>query len=130
VPLDQDIQDVPVLIYCPPQIVMLALDCQKYLVEMSLVAGLGTAAMELIGIVLAKLTAPLANRLVGDGDSTFQEYLFDVAKAQAEPKIQPHRMADDLDRKAVILIGCRNRRCVHAETLTYGVELNKLTMPL
>ena len=63
--LHQDIQHVPVLIHCPPQIVMLALDRQKHLIHMPLVAGPGTAATELIGILLAKLAAPLADRLIG-----------------------------------------------------------------
>jgi hypothetical protein len=68
-----------------------------------------------------KLPAPLATRGVGEDDSAFPEYLFDVAKAEAEPKVQPHRVADDLDRKAVILICCGEGWCVHAVTLTHCV---------
>ena len=30
----------------------------------------------------------------------------DITKVQAEPKVQPHRVADDLDRKPVIVILC------------------------
>src|SRR5262245_23200748 len=99
----------------------LALDRQKHFVEMPLVTGPRPSTTELIGIFLAKLTAPLANRVVGDDDSAFQEYLVDVAKAQAEPEVQPHGVADDLDRKAMILIFCGNERCVHAVTLTHWV---------
>jgi hypothetical protein len=42
--LHQDIQHVPVSIDGPPQIVMLALDRQKHLIEVLFIAGLRTAA--------------------------------------------------------------------------------------
>src|SRR5215510_13291416 len=51
--LHHDIQHVPILIDCPPQIVMLALDGQKHLVDVPLVPRLGTATPELIRILLA-----------------------------------------------------------------------------
>jgi hypothetical protein len=71
--LHQDIQHVPVLTHRPPQIVMFALDCEKHLIEVSPVAELGTAATQLIGILLAKLAAPLANCFVGHDDAAFQQ---------------------------------------------------------
>jgi hypothetical protein len=51
---------------------MLTLDGQKHFIEVPLVSRPGAAVTELIGIFLAKLTAPLADRLVGDDDSAFQ----------------------------------------------------------
>lgn len=51
--LHQDIQYVPLLIYCPPQIVMFALDRQKYFVHLPLVTRTGAAAAQLIRIRLA-----------------------------------------------------------------------------
>src|SRR5215212_8924944 len=59
--LDQDIQDVPVLIYGPPQIVMLALDPQTHLIHAPLVAWPRTAATELIGVLLPGFATPFAN---------------------------------------------------------------------
>src|SRR5262249_10587706 len=53
--LYQDIQHAPILIHRPPQIVTFALDPQKYLVHMPLVAGPRTSATQLIRILLAKL---------------------------------------------------------------------------
>jgi len=60
-------------------------------------------ATELIGILLAKLTAPLADRLVGHGYTTFQEQFFDITEAQAEAEIQPHGVADDFNGKTMVL---------------------------
>src|SRR5262249_33683356 len=55
----QDIRDFPVLIARPPQIVMLALDSQKHLLQVPLVTRPGTAVPQLVSVLLAKFTAPL-----------------------------------------------------------------------
>ena len=66
---------------------MLALDRQKHLIHVPLVARPGTTATELSGILLAEFAAPLTNCLIGHGYATFQQELFDISEAQAEPKI-------------------------------------------
>ena len=71
--LYQDIQHVPFLIYCPPQIVTFALDCQKYFIPLPLVTRPRTAATQLVGILLSKLAAPLTNRLIRHDHSPFQQ---------------------------------------------------------
>jgi hypothetical protein len=76
-------------------------------------------ASELSGIRLTKLTALLAYRLRGHEHTTIQKQFFDITEAQAEPKIQPHGVTDDLGRKAVILIFGGGRRCVHARITPY-----------
>src|SRR5438128_9208643 len=62
--LDRDIEYVAVLIHCPLQIVIFTLDRQKHFIHMPFVAGSGAATTKLMGIRLAKLAAPLANRLI------------------------------------------------------------------
>jgi len=125
-----EIQDVPVLLSGPPQRVRRALAGQKDLVERPFVPGPRPAPPERMGIGLAKLPALRANRFGSEGASAFQESLFDGANAQAEPAGPPHRRAEDLHRKAVSLICYGSGRCVQAVTVPYGVELNKLTMPV
>ena len=61
--------------------------------------------MELIGIVLAKFAAPLPYRLIGHHHTMFRQQLFDIAEAEAEAKVQPHRVADDFHRDPVSLLG-------------------------
>jgi hypothetical protein len=68
-----------ILINRPPQIIPLALDCQKDLIEMPLIPGLRPAVAQLIGICLAKLPAPLANGFIGHDDPTSEQELFHVA---------------------------------------------------
>jgi hypothetical protein len=83
---------------------LLAFDRQKYLIHMPLVTRPRTMATKVIRIRLTKFATPLANRLIGHDDAAFKQKLFDIAKAQAEPEVQPDGMADDFYRKAVILI--------------------------
>jgi len=72
-PLHQDIEHVPILIDCPPQIMVLAFDRQKHFIEVLLVSRLRAAATELISILLAKLATPLADRLIGHDHATFEQ---------------------------------------------------------
>src|SRR5215813_531859 len=96
---------------------MLALDCQKHLVHVPLITRPGTATPEPVRIRLAKLATPLPNRFIGHAHAAFQQYFFHIAEAEAEAKVQPHRVADDFDRKPVILIFGGGGRCIHAATL-------------
>ena len=96
------------------QIVLLALDCQNHLIHVPLVTGPGTAATELLGVRLPEFATPFADGLVGYNHSAFQQQLFDISKAQAEAKVQPDSVADNLHGKAVILVFRHARRCVHA----------------
>jgi hypothetical protein len=82
----------------------LTLDVEKDFVEMPLVTRPRTAATQLICVLLAKLTAPLANGLVSHAHTVLKQQFFDIAIAQAKPKVQPHRVADDFYRKPVIFI--------------------------
>src|SRR2546426_9137085 len=70
--LDQDIQDVALLIDRPPQIVMFALDRQKYFIHLPLVTRPGPAATELSSIRLAEFATPFANRFVSHTHATFK----------------------------------------------------------
>src|SRR2546430_17199508 len=82
------------------------------------VAGLGPSMPELIGIPLAELAAPLSNRFVSHRDTAGEEELFHVAIAEAKPEIEPDCVADDFDRKAVILIAV-DGGCVHAPSMAH-----------
>jgi hypothetical protein len=119
--LHQAIQHAPLLIHRPPQIVMLALDCEKYLIHLPLVTRPRTAATELVGILLTKLPTPLPNRFIRHDHAAFKEELFHIAEAQAEAKVESYGVADDLHGKPVMLIFRGSGRCVHAVTLPHHV---------
>jgi hypothetical protein len=72
--------------------------------QVPLVAGLGPSVPALIGIPLAELVAPLPNRFVRHRDAAGEEELFHVAIAEAKPEIEADGVADDLGRKAIMLV--------------------------
>ena len=82
--LYQNVEYIAVLINGPPQIVMLPLDGQKHLIEVPLIAGSWTLTTQLIGILLAELATPLANRLIRHSNATFTQELFHIPEAQTE----------------------------------------------
>jgi hypothetical protein len=102
--LHQDIQDVVVLIDGSPPVKPLAVDGQKYLVEMPLVPGPRPPAPQLIDIVLPELAAPLADGFMGDVDTVFTQQFLHVAVAPGESIGEPDAVADNLAWKAVIFV--------------------------
>jgi hypothetical protein len=74
---------------------LLAGDGDDDLIEVPLVAALGRAPTNAVGELAAKFQTPLPDRLIGHRDATSRQYLFDHAKAEREPKVQPDRVADD-----------------------------------
>src|SRR5262249_21780345 len=52
-----------------------------------------------------------------------------IAEAQTEAEVQPHGVADDFDRKPIILVFRRSGACVYTATLSHGVGSYKLTTP-
>ncbi len=111
--LEKDIEHVPMRINCPPQRVELAISFEENLVEMPRIAGLRPSPAQLVGVVLAELPTPLANRFIAQQDAARSHELFHITIPEREPKGEPHGMADTLDRKAMALIG-GGRYCIHA----------------
>ena len=93
--LHEDIKNIIILIHRPPQVMPLAVDRQKDLVQVPLVPGPRPPATELIGIILPELLTPPADGFVGDVDAPFQEELLHVAVAQSEAIIEPDPVTDD-----------------------------------
>jgi hypothetical protein len=100
--LGENIQDLVSLIGGPPEIVAFAVDGEKHLIQVPLVAGPGPPMPELICTRLAELAAPLPDGSRGrDHPMGKQEFLY-IAVAETEAAVQPGAMADDLGWKAVV----------------------------
>jgi hypothetical protein len=114
--LHQDIEHIALFSYCPPQIVTLTVDGEEDLVQVPFGSGPGPTAPQLIGIGLPELVTPLADRFIHHGDTTVEQQLFDIAITQTESEVEPHSLADNLNREAMILIG---EYCVlHAKSMS------------
>ena len=101
--LYQDVENIPLLIYGPPEVMAFPVDRQAHFIHMPRVTGLRPPMPERIRIGLAELAAPLPNRLIRQ-DAPGEEEFLHVAVAETEPEIEPDAMADDLGREAVVLI--------------------------
>jgi hypothetical protein len=85
--LHQNIENVPALVNGAPEVIPLAIDREEDFIQVPRVAGFRPAAPELMGILLPKLAAPLADRLIVDDHSTLEKEFFDITIAQAEAEI-------------------------------------------
>ena len=102
--LDQDIQHVPVLINGPPEVVPFAVDGEEDFLQMPLIARSRTPASQLIGIGPPKLPAPMAYGFIGQHDPVCGHQFFNIPIAQAEAKVEPDTVIDNLRRKPMALI--------------------------
>ncbi len=62
---------------------------------------------ELMCELAAELRDPLGDGLERDIDATLGKQVFNVTQAQRKPIIEPHRIGDDLSRKAVAPVAGR-----------------------
>ena len=65
------------------------------------IAGARTVRTNPLGVGSTKFQAPLTDRFVANHNAALGHHLFDVAKTQAESKVQPHAVADDLRGEAM-----------------------------
>jgi hypothetical protein len=132
--LYKNIQDVPSLIHRPPQIITLTVECERDFIQVPLVTWPGASMAELIGIFLAKLAAPLPDRLVGHRDAAGKQELFHVPITEAETEIQPDRVPDNLGREAVVLTAVGGLWCVHTTRMSHAAAAeqvdNASTIPM
>ena len=111
--LQKNIDDIPILVDRPPQIMLFAPDLEEDLVDIERVAESPMLATQPLGKSRPELDAPKANRLVADGDTPLGQQIFDIPMAQIESMIQPDRIADDVGWKTVTLVQ------IHATSIGY-----------
>jgi hypothetical protein len=103
--LHQDIKNVSILIHGAPEVVPLAIDREEDFIQMPFVTGSGPPMPEFIRIGVTELAAPLPDGFIGHENPTGEQEFFDIPVAEAEAEIQPHRVADDVRWKPVVLVG-------------------------
>jgi hypothetical protein len=82
--------------------------------QMPFIARARPASLQLIGIILPKLQTPLTDGFMGHRDTTLVQEFLHVTIAQGEAIVEPDPMADDLARKAVVLVARGVGRRSHA----------------
>jgi hypothetical protein len=110
---------VTLLIHHPPQIMVLPLNHENHLIQVPHVTGSGAPAAALIDIHSSQRQASLPHGFVCQGDAALRHELLDVPIAQAEAKVEPDSVADDLrwEPMALIQIGCE--WCAHVASMPH-----------
>ena len=60
-----------------------------------------TSAAKFLGEQRLELQHPSSNRFIGDVQPALGEQILDIAEAQGEAKVQPHRVSDDVGGESV-----------------------------
>ncbi len=84
-----------------PEIVLLAVDPEKHLVEVPGIAWSRPPPAQLIGEAPAEFQAPAPDALVGDDHAPFGQQQLNIPQTQAEHIVEPHSVGDDLGGEAV-----------------------------
>ena len=103
--LDEEVQYLAFIVHGAPQLKAFPSDHDDHLIEVPVIAGLGTDTTQFSSDDGSKLQEPASDRLVGDVQAYFGEHLLHIAETRSKPRIQPDRMADNFRWKAVTLEG-------------------------
>ncbi len=99
--LDEEVDQVTVLVDRTPQILALTVDRDEDFVQKPRITEAALSSLQPPGVVGAELLAPLPNGFVRHDDAPFGQQVFDIPEAQTVFVVQPHRVADDVRRKAM-----------------------------
>ena len=86
------------------QIVQLTLNLNKYFIQMPGISKPSLFGADLPGIVLTKITTPLADGFIGYFNATTGQNFFNITKTQGESMIKPNGVANNLSRKPEAMI--------------------------
>ena len=102
--LHQHVAYFPSLIDRALQVYELAVDLAEHLVETLRASGLSSLAPQPPRIIGAKFQTPQPDRLVRDVHAPLPHPLLAIAKAQAEAKVAPHTVGDNLAQETVTTV--------------------------
>jgi len=101
--LDDEVQDLSLIVNCAPQEHTLSTDRTDDLIQMPARGRGGAKPLQPPCDLRPELDRPAANGLIANVNPARGHQLFNVAETQAEAKVEPHGMADDLRRETVAL---------------------------
>ena len=85
--LQKNVYDITVLVHGAPQIMLLAPDLHKDLIDVERIAETPVFSPQPLGKFRPELDAPKANRLVAHGDTPLRQQILNIPMAQIESMI-------------------------------------------
>lgn len=107
--LHQNVENLILLIYGSPQVMRRSIDVQENFVQMPFVTTSRQSFAQGVGARLTKFATPLPDRLIAYKNSASGKQFLNVPKTQTKTKVQPDRVADDLNRVTVTGVVIRSR---------------------
>ena len=98
------INNVAILVYSPPQIVLLAVDFHEDFIDEEGVAVTSVLALQSAGINRSEFYAPETDCFTADGDAALGQEIFDISVAEIETIVEPDSVGDDVRRKSVTFV--------------------------
>jgi hypothetical protein len=117
------VNDFAVLIYSPPEIMLLAVDLHEYFVDEEGITVASMLSLKSFGISGAELDTPQPDGFVANCYAPFCKEIFNEwsgtpAVAEIESVVQPDRIADYIRRKSMAFI-CIHPRIVSQDELSW-----------
>jgi len=109
---DQNIDHIPILIDCSPQVESLPSQGDEEFINMPDITQWALVLAELSSVLESELPAPKSNRLIRDSDTAFCKEILDITKTQRIPMVKPDCMTDDFWRKAMTFVAGIHARIV------------------
>jgi hypothetical protein len=99
--LHENVEDLALSIDGTPQVDQPAIDFDEYLVKVPSGMRLGPASSKVSCDHGTEVFHPATHRLIGNDDPALSQQVLDIAKAEAEPGIEPDGLLNDHGGKAV-----------------------------
>ena len=80
---------------------------------------------QLIGVLLTKLAALLADRFIRDDNPTSEQELFHVTGAETKAEVEPDAMADDFNGKTMMLVMISKGWGVHTTNIAHQTAIGQ-----
>ena len=113
--LDQDVEEVAVLVDRSPQVLLATVEGDEQLIEMPRVSEASASLPESSRIRAAERSTPPSDRLIGDRDAPLGQEVLNIPKTEAEAKVEPDGVRDDVWRESIAVVA--GRGAGHAATL-------------
>ncbi|MFQ3216324.1 MAG: hypothetical protein ACI87C_000837 [Paraperlucidibaca sp.] len=92
-----------------PQVVLLAVYLDEHLIEIKRIAKSTMSLLELASVCRSELDTPQSDRLIADRDALLCQQVFDITEAQVETVVDPYRVANNAEMKAVSFVGTHDQ---------------------
>ena len=106
--LEININHFAILIYCTPEVMLLAVDLYKNFIDEKCVTIATVLSLQSSGVEITEFYAPEADRFAADSDASLSQKIFNITVAQVEAIIEPDCVADDVQWESVTFISSHN----------------------